>query len=116
MSLTSDKKLFQLRSIEQNEMAIVAESQSSAILLFTTVTVVFLPLSFFTSYFGMNLRGVDDTDRTERYFWGVCGSIAIAMVAMLVMYVFRSYIVRRVTRVTLRLRSGRKESEEDDEL
>ncbi|KAI4209467.1 MAG: hypothetical protein LQ351_007598 [Letrouitia transgressa] len=47
----SMEALFQLRSIEQNELAIVSDSQNKAILLFTGVTIVFLPLSFFTSYF-----------------------------------------------------------------
>lgn len=93
---TLTSQLFQLRSIEQNEMAIVADSQNKAVLLFTGVTVVFLPLSFFTSYFGMNLRGVADTDKDENYFWAVCGSIAFLMVLVLVGYAFRRDVGRRV--------------------
>jgi Mg2+ and Co2+ transporter CorA len=58
-------KLFQLRSIEQNELAIIADTQYKTIFLVTDFTIVFLPLSFFTSYFGMNLMGIIDTDRTE---------------------------------------------------
>lgn len=77
-------------------MAIVADSQNKAVLLFTGVTVVFLPLSFFTSYFGMNLRGVADTDKDESYFWSVCGSIAFVMVLVLVGYAFRTDVGRRV--------------------
>lgn len=77
-------------------MAIVADSQNKAVLLFTGVTVVFLPLSFFTSYFGMNLRGVADTDKDENYFWSVCGSIAFLMVLLLVGYAFRRDVGRRV--------------------
>lgn len=53
-------------------MAIVADSQSKAV-LFTGVTVL-LPLSFFTSYFGMNLRGLAETDRDENCSWTLCGS------------------------------------------
>src|SRR6266516_2224505 len=56
-------QLFQLRSIEQNELAIIADSQNKAILIFTGVTVIFLPLSFCASYFGMNLKGVVDVER-----------------------------------------------------
>ncbi|KAL8866196.1 MAG: hypothetical protein Q9174_006444, partial [Haloplaca sp. 1 TL-2023] len=44
----SMEALFQLRSIEQNELAIVSDSQNKAVLIFTGVTIVFLPLSFFT--------------------------------------------------------------------
>ncbi|KAL8807654.1 MAG: hypothetical protein Q9200_004590 [Gallowayella weberi] len=69
--------LFQLRTIEQNEIALIAESNNRAILVFTGVTIIFLPLSFFTSYFGMNLKGVVDTDRTERFFWTVCGTVTV---------------------------------------
>ena len=77
-------------------MAIVADSQNKAVLLFTGVTVVFLPLSFFTSYFGMNLRGVANTDKDESYFWALCGSIAFVMVLSLVGYAFRRDVARKM--------------------
>lgn len=77
-------------------MAIVADSQNKAVLLFTGVTIVFLPLSFFTSYFGMNLRGVADTNKGEGYFWGLCGSIAMVMVLVVVGYAFRKDVDRRI--------------------
>ncbi|KAL8786712.1 MAG: hypothetical protein Q9213_002649 [Squamulea squamosa] len=63
---------FQVKTIEQNERGLIAESNNQAILVFTVVTVIFLPLSFFTSYFGMNLKGIADTDKEESYFWKVC--------------------------------------------
>ncbi|RYO92298.1 hypothetical protein DL762_001747 [Monosporascus cannonballus] len=72
--------LFQMRSIEQNELAIMADTQNKAIFVFTGVTIIFLPLSFFTSYLGMNLQGIVNTDRTEEYFWKVCGSVLIAII------------------------------------
>jgi Mg2+ and Co2+ transporter CorA len=37
---------------KQVELATRMETQSKSILIFTIVTVIFLPLSFFTSYFG----------------------------------------------------------------
>lgn len=82
-------KLFQLRSIEQNEFAIIADTQYKAIFLITDFTIVFLPLSFFTSYFGMNLMGIIDTDRTGEYDWKVCGSVAFDVVLMVYAYAFR---------------------------
>ncbi|KAL8722755.1 MAG: hypothetical protein Q9225_000816 [Loekoesia sp. 1 TL-2023] len=82
--------LFQLRTIEQNELAILAESNNKAIMVFTIVTIIFLPLSFFTSYFGMNLKGVIDTDRTERYFWAVCGSVTVCVVSLTVLFGFKN--------------------------
>ncbi|EAT88315.2 hypothetical protein SNOG_04555 [Parastagonospora nodorum SN15] len=74
--------LFQLRSIEQNELAIIADTQHKAIFVFTGFTIVFLPLSFFTSYFGMNLKGIIDTDKTQEYYWKVCGSVAFGIVLL----------------------------------
>lgn len=82
-------QLFQLRSIEQNELAIVSDSQNKAILVFTIVTVIFLPLSFFTSYYGMNLTGIVNTARTEHYFWKVCGSLAFFIVLFTALGAFR---------------------------
>lgn len=34
----------------------LASSQNLSVMIFTTFTVIFLPLSFFTSLFGMNTR------------------------------------------------------------
>ena len=79
-------QLFQLRSIQQNELAIIAESNNKAILVFTVVTVIFLPLSFFTSYFGMNLQGIVNSNKTERYFWSVCGTVALTVVTFTFTY------------------------------
>lgn len=85
-------QFFQLKTIEQNEMALIAESNNQAILVFTIVTVVFLPLSFFTSYFGMNLKGIADTERNERYFWTVCGSTTVSIVILTLLFGFRRQI------------------------
>ncbi|KAL8823570.1 MAG: hypothetical protein Q9191_005733, partial [Dirinaria sp. TL-2023a] len=81
---SSMNALFQLRSIEQNELAIVSDSQNKAIIVFTGVTIIFLPLSFFTSYYGMNLTGIANTTLTENYFWKVCGSVALLIVLLVV--------------------------------
>ncbi|PGH07860.1 hypothetical protein GX51_01570 [Blastomyces parvus] len=80
--------LLHLRTIEQNELTIVRDSQQRAIMLFTAVTVIFLPLSFCTSYFGMNLQGISDTARSERYFWYVCGTAGFSIVSVISVYAF----------------------------
>lgn len=67
----------------------MADTQNKAIFIFTTITIIFLPLSFFTSYFGMNLQGIVDTDRTEKDFWKVCGSVSIAIILVVGLYAFR---------------------------
>lgn len=93
---SSMNALFQLRSIEQNELAIISDSQNKAIMVFTGVTIIFLPLSFFTSYYGMNLTGIVGTTLTESYFWKVCGSVAFLIVLLVVVGAYR-HRLRRMT-------------------
>ncbi|KAL8898273.1 MAG: hypothetical protein Q9207_006790 [Kuettlingeria erythrocarpa] len=81
--------LFQLRTIEQNELAIIAESNNKAILVFTVVTIVFLPLSFFTSYFGMNVENTAALLSSQGYFWSVCGSVTLFIVVFTLIYGFK---------------------------
>jgi len=95
---SSMSALFQLRSIEQNELAIVSDSQNKAIMVFTGVTIVFLPLSFFTSYYGMNLTGIVGTPRGEGYFWKVCGTVTLFIVLFVVLGAFRHHIRRAMSR------------------
>jgi Mg2+ and Co2+ transporter CorA len=78
-----------LRSIEQNELAIIADNKNKAIFVFTGVTIIFLPLSFFTSYFGMNIGGIVDTDKTERYFWEVCGTVSFVIILIFGVFAMR---------------------------
>ena len=40
----------------QTNLAKRAQRQNQSILIFTIITVIFLPLSFFTSYFGRHCR------------------------------------------------------------
>lgn len=86
-------QFFQLKTIEQNELALIADSNNQAILVFTVVTVIFLPLSFFTSYFGVNLKGVADTEKDERYFWKVCGSTTASIVLLTLLFGFKNRLL-----------------------
>ncbi|KAF3041593.1 hypothetical protein E8E12_009247 [Didymella heteroderae] len=52
-------------------IAIAEEGNSKAILIFTLVTIVFLPLSFVSSIFGMNTIDVRDMSSTQTLFWAV---------------------------------------------
>jgi hypothetical protein len=61
------------QSAEINE-----EDHGKAILIFTVVTIIFLPLSFVTSYLGMNTSDIRDMENTQSLFW----SIAIPLTAV----------------------------------
>ena len=88
-------QVFQQQNIELNELAIVADSQNSAILIFTTVTIVFLPLSFLTSYFGMNLRGVVDTTHNQTFFWRICIAFATALLGWVFIVAYKKAVGER---------------------
>lgn len=85
-------QLIHIRTIEQNELSIVRDGQERAIRLFTGVTIVFLILSFCTSYFGMQLEGIVGTTRTEAYFWYVCGTSTLTILLLFTLYTFRSQL------------------------
>jgi Mg2+ and Co2+ transporter CorA len=52
-------------------IAIEEEGNLKAILIFTLVAIVFLPLSFVLSVFGMNTVDVRDMGSTQTLFWAV---------------------------------------------
>ncbi|KAN0076587.1 hypothetical protein V8E54_006729 [Elaphomyces granulatus] len=91
--------LIHIRTIEQNELSIIRDNQERAFRLFTAVTVVFLPLSFCASYFGMQLQGIVGTPRSEVYFWYVCGTTTLAIIVVFTLYTFREdclkYLLKR---------------------
>ena len=45
------------------------DRQEGAILIFTIVTIIFLPLSFVSSFFGMNTSDIRDMSRPQWAFW-----------------------------------------------
>jgi hypothetical protein len=56
------------------------EDHGKAIMVFTVVTVIFLPLSFVTSYFGMNASDIRDMDQKQGLFWSVAIPLTVATV------------------------------------
>ncbi|KAF1911359.1 hypothetical protein BDU57DRAFT_598697 [Ampelomyces quisqualis] len=64
------------------------EDHGKAILVFTIVTIIFLPLSFISSFFGMNFSDIRDMEQTQRLFWVVAGSLTVATVAFSVFLAF----------------------------
>ncbi|RMJ22922.1 CorA-like Mg2+ transporter protein [Aspergillus sp. HF37] len=57
------------------------DNNSKAILVFTIVTVIFLPLSFMTSYFGMNARDIRDMATGQWIFWAISVPLTTSVVA-----------------------------------
>jgi hypothetical protein len=63
------------QSLEINE-----EDHGKAIMVFTIVTVIFLPLSFVTSFFGMNTSDLRDMDSRQSLFWAVAIPLTVGTV------------------------------------
>ncbi|KAH8725894.1 hypothetical protein GQ44DRAFT_652078 [Phaeosphaeriaceae sp. PMI808] len=63
------------QSLEINE-----EDHGKAIMVFTIVTIIFLPLSFVTSYLGMNTSDIRDMASKQSLFWII--SIPLTIVTM----------------------------------
>jgi Mg2+ and Co2+ transporter CorA len=83
--------LIQLRVLDQQELAVkqrdmaVLEAknsrlQSRSVMVFTAITVVFLPLSFCTSYFGMNVTDILGGAHDSKFFWMISGPISACVI------------------------------------
>ncbi|PWW79093.1 hypothetical protein C7212DRAFT_360614 [Tuber magnatum] len=69
------------RTIRESQ-ATLAE-QDKALLGFTFITIVFLPLNFFTSYFGMDsIKDSDMLPLSIRDFWLIAGPISTAVILL----------------------------------
>ncbi|KAF3050681.1 hypothetical protein E8E11_009871 [Didymella keratinophila] len=73
------KKADRLADSLRYSIAIAEEGNSKAILIFTLVTIVFLPLSFVSSVFGMNTIDVRDMNSTQTLFWAVALPVTAAV-------------------------------------
>lgn len=62
---------------------VLEEDNSKTIFVFTVVTAVFLPLSFVTSFLGMNTKDMRDLESTQTLFWEI-GIPVTAIVLLLV--------------------------------
>ncbi|KAF2874384.1 hypothetical protein BDV95DRAFT_331509 [Massariosphaeria phaeospora] len=64
------------------------EDHGKAILIFTIVTIIFLPLSFVSSFFGMNFSDIRDMETTQRLFWTIAGSLTVGTVGFALFLAF----------------------------
>ncbi|KAF1809236.1 hypothetical protein P152DRAFT_494816, partial [Eremomyces bilateralis CBS 781.70] len=63
-----DARMCRLRNQIRQSIEILEEGHGKAILVFTTVTIVFLPLSFISSFFGMNTADIRNLDNSQTIF------------------------------------------------
>lgn len=65
--------IFNTMSVQENE----------AMRQLTLVTIVFLPLTFLTGYFGMNFKSFGALDNNTIYFWAIAIPVTIAVISVI---------------------------------
>ena len=78
-------------AVKQQALAVqeakTARAQAQSVSVFTFITVLFLPLTFFTSYFGIHLTDVDNKGLNSTYFWAVSAPISIGLITIIIIAV-----------------------------
>ena len=66
----------------KQSLEITEEDHGKAIMVFTTVTVIFLPLSFVTSYLGMNTNDIRNMNNRQSLFWVIALPLTLTTMAV----------------------------------
>lgn len=61
----------------------ISAFQNESMKQLTIVTIIFLPLSFLTGYFGMNFTDMPSIEHNEKYFWQIALPVAFVVIAFL---------------------------------
>jgi hypothetical protein len=92
------------QSAEINE-----EDHGKAILVFTVVTVIFLPLSFVTSYLGMNTSDIRDMDNKQSLFWEIALPLTMGIMATMLAIAYNGDEIRDFTSAIYRFVTGKQD-------
>ncbi|KAL2868160.1 uncharacterized protein BJX67DRAFT_351219 [Aspergillus lucknowensis] len=78
-------RITKLESQIVQRVDIIQEDHGKAILVFTIVSTIFLPLSFVSSYLGMNASDIRDMELSQALFWEIAAPFtAVVITAVLV--------------------------------
>ena len=69
------------------------EDHGKAILVFTVVTIIFLPLNFVSSFFGMNFSDIRDTAQTQWLFWVVALCVTAGVLGLSLFLAFSGRVM-----------------------
>ncbi|KAG6353490.1 hypothetical protein INS49_005671 [Diaporthe citri] len=87
-------------------LAVLEEDHGKAIRVFTIVTLFFLPLSFVTSFMGMNTNDIRNMDSNQPLFWAVAAPLTILVLATAFIYGYKSDEVEDVLRRCVKRRGS----------
>lgn len=76
------KRTEQLEKQICQRVEIIQEDHGKAILVFTIVSTIFLPLSFVSSYLGMNTADLRDMEPSQAIFWEVAAPFTVVVVVV----------------------------------
>ncbi len=85
------------RFLAAQSISIKAESNNKAIIVFTVTTIIFLPLSFVTSYLGMNTRDLRNMQSSQTLFWAIGAPVAFVVLSAAILAAFYGTLTQRVT-------------------
>ena len=83
-----------LKEQVRKTIEILEEDHGKAIRVFTFVTLLFLPLSFVTSFMGMNTTDIRDTEWSQRIFWATGLPVTLAVVILALIYAYRGEVIQ----------------------
>lgn len=93
------------QSLEINE-----EDHGKAIMVFTIVTIVFLPLSFVTSYLGMNTSDIREMDNKQSLFWMIAIPLTVFTIAAMMFIGFNGDELRDSFSALYRRATGKQDT------
>ncbi|KAJ5375421.1 hypothetical protein N7517_007427 [Penicillium concentricum] len=82
-------KLDSLANQTRSGVDVRQEDQGKAILVFTIVTVVFMPLSFVTSYLGMNTNDIRNMTSSQTLFWAISAPLTVGIITIVLVVAFQ---------------------------
>jgi len=90
----------------------ISAYQNESMKQLTVVTITFLPISFLTGYFGMNLQHFPSLNHDEGYFWSIALPVAFGVMLFFMRNIFWRVGVSTIQRMGIsRLKRGRLQRE-----
>jgi hypothetical protein len=89
-----DSRLEDVSNHVSRMLEIQKENNGNAIIVFTIVTIIFLPLSWATSYLGMNTVDVRNLEQGQWLFWTVALPVTTVVIGLAVLVVLKGESIR----------------------